>query len=258
MKALVIYDSVTGKIYHIMYGATDVPQGIPWMWVDIPDGAILEDTLDMTDPENPQPSFTYKPESDIGNLQKEMAEVQAKTAELDAIVNSTIDVENCTLDEAIEYQVNQFGQACSEQIQSGVDVETSVGTHHFGYTLEDQMNLKTAFDLAVHYGLDTPYHANGVDCAIWKASDILTIYGNQEYSATYHKTYCNLLNNICRAKTAKEDVFAMSYGDVLPDDKLAILNNITDHASQVFATVQADFESKFGDTEDTENVEYNE
>lgn len=31
MKALVIYDSITGKIYHIIYGSDETPQGIPWM-----------------------------------------------------------------------------------------------------------------------------------------------------------------------------------------------------------------------------------
>lgn len=249
MKALVIYDSVTGKIYHIIYGATETPQGIPWMWVDIPDGAILEDTLDLTDPENPQPKFSYKPESDIGRLQNEMAEVQAKTSQLEAIVIPTIDPETCSLEEAIEYQVAQFGKACSEAIHAGVDVETSVGTYHFGYTMEDQMNLKTAYDLAIHYGLDTPYHANGVDCAIWKATDILTIYGTQESSATYHKTYCNLLNNICRAQTEKEAVFAMAYGQELSEDKQTILNEIMAHAQNIFVAVQADFVQKFGAVE---------
>ena len=71
MKALVIYDS-TGRIWSIIYGEQSAPQGLQCTWVDIPDGAVLE-RIDVTDPINPQPVFTYLPESDIGRLQKQVA-----------------------------------------------------------------------------------------------------------------------------------------------------------------------------------------
>lgn len=73
MKALVIYDA-TGRIWSIIYGAEAAPQGLQCMWVDIPDGAVL-DRIDVTDPINPQPVFTYLPESDIGRLQKQVAQL---------------------------------------------------------------------------------------------------------------------------------------------------------------------------------------
>lgn len=88
MKALVIYDSITGKIYHIIYGSDETPQGIPWMWVDIPDGAILE-SIDVTDSENPQPIFSYKPESDIGKLQNQVSLLSSQLEEQKAI-NETL------------------------------------------------------------------------------------------------------------------------------------------------------------------------
>ena len=74
MRALVIYDR-TGRIWNIVYGQGEIPQGLICMWVDIPDGAVLE-RIDATDPENPKAVFSYLPESDIGRLQK-------KTTELD-------------------------------------------------------------------------------------------------------------------------------------------------------------------------------
>ena len=74
MRALVIYDT-TGRIWNIVYGQSEIPQGLTCMWVDIPDGAVLE-RIDVTDPENPKAVFSYLPESDIGRLQK-------KTTELD-------------------------------------------------------------------------------------------------------------------------------------------------------------------------------
>ena len=51
MKALVIYD-VTGKIWSIVYGEEEAPQGLTSMFVDIPEGAVLT-KIDVTDPKNP-------------------------------------------------------------------------------------------------------------------------------------------------------------------------------------------------------------
>ena len=70
MKALVIYDD-TGRIWTIVYGEEQVPQGLQCIWVDIPDGAQL-DHINVTDADNPQPVFSYLPESDIGRLQEQV------------------------------------------------------------------------------------------------------------------------------------------------------------------------------------------
>lgn len=78
-KALVIYDS-TGRIWNIIYGEETVPKGLTAMFVDIPDGAVLNH-IDVTDPANPQPVFDYLPESDIGRLQKQVAELEAQITE---------------------------------------------------------------------------------------------------------------------------------------------------------------------------------
>lgn len=73
LRALVIYDS-TGKIYTILYGEETVPQGLTCMFVDVPEGAQLE-RIDVTAPDNPQPVFSYLPESDIGRLKHKVAEL---------------------------------------------------------------------------------------------------------------------------------------------------------------------------------------
>ena len=51
MKAIVIYDN-TGRIWSIIYGEEELPQGVQAMWVDIPDGARIE-SIDVTDPVHP-------------------------------------------------------------------------------------------------------------------------------------------------------------------------------------------------------------
>ena len=87
MKTLVIYD-LTGKIWLMAHGETEVPQGVLCMFVDIPDGAILT-RIDTTDVENPQPVFEYLPETDIGRLQKEVAKLTVKNENLEFQLTDT-------------------------------------------------------------------------------------------------------------------------------------------------------------------------
>lgn len=91
MKTLVIYDS-TGKIWLMAHGETEVPQGLTSMFVDIPDGAILE-KIDLTDPENPQPVFTYTPETDIGRLQKDVVDLKNTDAILQEQAEAAIETD---------------------------------------------------------------------------------------------------------------------------------------------------------------------
>ncbi len=73
MKALIIYD-LTGTIWNIVYGEGVAPQGLPCMYVDMPDGAQIE-RVDITDPEHPKAIFSYLPETDIDRLKKQVAQL---------------------------------------------------------------------------------------------------------------------------------------------------------------------------------------
>jgi hypothetical protein len=79
MKALVIYDA-TGRIWSIVYGEEQAPQGLLSMFVDIPDGAALE-KIDVTNPDEPKAVFSYLPESDIGKLQIRVTELENQLTE---------------------------------------------------------------------------------------------------------------------------------------------------------------------------------
>ena len=47
------------------------------MWVDF-EGDVELVRIDLTDPDNPKPVFSAQPDSQIGILQKQMAEVQTE------------------------------------------------------------------------------------------------------------------------------------------------------------------------------------
>lgn len=98
MKSLVIYDT-TGKIWLIVHGETEVPQGLTCMWVDIEDGAILE-RIDVTDPENPTPVFSYLPESDIGRLQKSVVDLESQITDTQLALTEQYE-ENLALQEEV-------------------------------------------------------------------------------------------------------------------------------------------------------------
>lgn len=72
-KVLVMYD-LTGKVWNIVYGATEAPAGIPCIWVDMPENAQIE----SVDPVTKEPKFYYFPETDLGQLQQEMRELTNK------------------------------------------------------------------------------------------------------------------------------------------------------------------------------------
>lgn len=217
MKALVIYD-LTGHIWNIVYGADTKPEGLLCMWVDISEGSILE-SIDVSDPKNHKPVFAHQEPSDIEKIQDEIEAIKQH-------LNPTIDPNTCTLEEAISFQVYKFGLACKNAIYAGQDIETSKGTFHFRYTDYDQKNLKTLYDFVKETALPLPYHADKVDTEMWDPLDIIKIYFSNEEYKTYHTTYCNLLNNICRECTSKEEVLAMSYGMELPEDKKSVLMSI--------------------------------
>lgn len=151
----------------------------------------------------------------------------------------TIDQENCTLEEAIDFTVARFGEQCTDAIYAGQNVETTRGTKHFSYTDADQRNLKAAADLAISTGMDIPYHADKEDCCLWPAADIVLVYGQNEYAKTYHTTYCNLLNGVVRSQADKESVFALTYGMELPEDKQTILNDNMTQARVVFEALKS-------------------
>ncbi len=59
MKVLAIYDA-TGRIWAEAYEELNKPEGVPSMFVDIPDGSIV-DRIDVSDPENHKPVFSFIP-----------------------------------------------------------------------------------------------------------------------------------------------------------------------------------------------------
>ncbi len=109
-RTLVIYD-VTGKIISIVYGATEAPQGVPYLWCDIPIGAVA----DHVDTTTGQVVFSQLPDSDLGRMQTEINEIQilatsAANDASDAVSTATLAAENAS-------SANQIAGANSTDIE---------------------------------------------------------------------------------------------------------------------------------------------
>ena len=98
MKVIVIYDA-TGKVWNIIYGEDTLPQGIPAIFVDIPDGAQLN-RIDTTDSNNPKPIFIYAPDTDIGNLQVRVSQLEEELTNTQLALIEQYE-ENLTLHEEV-------------------------------------------------------------------------------------------------------------------------------------------------------------
>ena len=211
MKALVIYDT-TGKIWSVTYGITETPQGLLCMFVDMPDGAMLE-YIDVTDSKNPKPVFSYLPESDIGRLQKDMRKLIER---VDAVAPEEKKPE--TLKEFKTAKKQEISQACEQIIYAGISVTLADGTvEHFALTEHDQLNLFGKQAQLATGAEQLEYHSDGKPCWYYSATDMQTIIAAAMQHVSYHTTYCNALNMWVAGCETADELQQIYYGVDVPE-----------------------------------------
>ena len=211
MKALVIYDT-TGKIWSVTYGITETPQGLLCMFVDMPDGAMLE-YIDVTDSKNPKPVFSYLPESDIGRIQKDMRKLIER---VDAVAPEEKKPE--TLKEFKTAKKQEISQACEQIIYAGISVTLADGTvEHFALTEHDQLNLFGKQAQLATGAEQLEYHSDGKPCRYYSATDMQTIIAAAMQHVSYHTTYCNALNMWVVGCETADELQQIYYGADVPE-----------------------------------------
>lgn len=234
MKALVIYDT-TGKIWSVTYGITETPQGLLCMFVDMPDGAMLE-YIDVTDSKNPKPVFSYLPESDIGRLQKDMRKLIER---VDAVAPEEKKPE--TLKEFKTAKKQEISQACEQIIYAGISVTLADGTvEHFALTEHDQLNLFGKQAQLAAGAEQLEYHSDGKPCRYYSATDMQTIIAAAMQHVSYHTTYCNALNMWVVGCETADELQQIYYGADVPEE----------YQSEVLKAYLLEIASLAGDDED--------
>ena len=68
MNVLAIYDS-SGTIWTIAQGdEITKPDGLPSVFVNVPNTGCVLEKIDVSDPDHPKPVFSYPAESEVGQL----------------------------------------------------------------------------------------------------------------------------------------------------------------------------------------------
>lgn len=133
--------------------------------------------------------------------------------------------------EAQDRKIAEIAVACNEVINNGSIIELSDGSaESFAYSLEDQANISEMFNAVIMGATQYPYHADGEECRMYSAQDILTIYVMLSTLKTSQLTYHNQLRAYVQSLTKAEDVEGIKYGQELTGSYLEAYNNIMTQA----------------------------
>ena len=152
-----------------------------------------------------------------------------------------VNTNSMNVDEFRNYYKEQIGKQCTAAIENGLDIETSLGTQHFSYTIEDQSNIKDLILTAelTDFALSLPYHADGELCTLYPAIDIFKIYMSLSANKTYHTTYCNVLNAMLKETKDVESIKKITYGMEITDEKYTgIIKTITNSKNTLLSAVE--------------------
>lgn len=134
-------------------------------------------------------------------------------------------------------KIAELKAACADAITMGVDVEIDGIFQHFSYSLEDQTNIKDAFDLALQTGLAVPYHSDGAPCRLYPPEDIIRIFVAEKSNLTYHTTYFNQARAYIMTLEDANQIQLIQYGMRLPEPYASNLAAMMDQARLVIETL---------------------
>lgn len=126
-----------------------------------------------------------------------------------------------TLEEVQEAKVAEMESIQAETIQSGVDVQLSDGsTEHFPLTANDQISLMGLQTQVAQGAEQIPWHTSDQSepCKYYSNADMGLITAKAMAFVTYHVTYFRDLRIYIRSLQTKEEVEAVFYGTVIPEE----------------------------------------
>lgn len=138
-----------------------------------------------------------------------------------------------TLEQAKENKIIELETICKQMIIAGVDVNGQ----HYSYDLEDQNNIKDAFDLASLTHLSVPYHADGESCRLYTPEEIVAVFVANKTNLTHHTTYFNQMKAYINTLSDVDEVQSIRYGDPLGGVYLEDYNSMMTQVQLVINTL---------------------
>ena len=130
-----------------------------------------------------------------------------------------------------EKKVKMAVETCQALIYAGIDVELSTGVQHFSLETHDQTNIDSMFTAVTLGATEYPYHADGEQCIMYSAADIMKLYIAYKSFVTYQTTYQNFLKIWIKRETDKDVIGKIVYGSELPEDLAAEMQAILESAN---------------------------
>lgn len=135
-----------------------------------------------------------------------------------------------TIDEIRNMKISSLSSICNKQIINGVDIDIDGVIEHFGYSNEDQTNIKELFDLAVQTNVPMYYHSDGNSCKLYTVDQIIAIYTTATMNKMHHITYFNQLKMYLRSLEDSETISGVEYGYELTDEYQSTYNSAMEQA----------------------------
>lgn len=130
-------------------------------------------------------------------------------------------------------KLEEASDACEAAITAGIDVLLGDGTQeHFSLEVPDQSNIDSIFNAVLLGATAYPYHADGKQCKLYSAADIVTLYTAKQSTITQQTTYNNSLRQWIGRETSLEVLKGISYGVELPEDLKAEVADILQQAKE--------------------------
>lgn len=130
-------------------------------------------------------------------------------------------------------KLKEASDSCEAAITSGIDVLFGDGRkEHFSLEVPDQSNIDGVFNAVVLGATAYPYHADGEQCKLYTAADIVTLYVAKQSYITKQTTHNNALRQWIRRENSLEVLKGISYGVELPDDLKAEVADILQKAQE--------------------------
>lgn len=157
-----------------------------------------------------------------------------------------ISLKDLTLEEEQEKKIVELSKACENLIYTGTDVTLPSDdvTRHYSFTLTDQTNIRTCFELAVSSQQEVPYHADDEGCRLYSVEDIITIYAEEQYFITEKTTYFNWLKQQVKSLEDIETVKAVTMSTPLTGEFKEEYDKIVAYAEETKNNIKESYLSR--------------
>lgn len=154
---------------------------------------------------------------------KQSLETNETIADIEPEIVEPVVIDDPDATMTLEYirssKITEMSRTCNRTIEGGFNIQLSDGEiHHFSLTTQDQLNLISLSQMAANGMEAIPYHADGEICRFYSAADMNAIVAQATAFKIYHTTYYNALKNYINALDTIEDIAAITYGVVLPEE----------------------------------------